>query len=110
VRDALRPDDLRAVLKKLHSLALEGDVAAARVLLERVVGKSRPEPEAPSSWTFDPEDIHTEAGRERAIKSLLGAVASGAVSASEAKALVGFIEVAGSVLTDELLANLGFRL
>lgn len=108
VRSALTPSDLKAVLKKLHGLALEGDVAAARVVLDRVVGKSRPESQPPPAWTFDPEEIQTEEGRSRAIKSLLSAVAEGQVQASDATALVGFIKFAASSLPGGFLEGLGF--
>ena len=110
VREALTPSDLKAVLKKLHGLAMDGDVAAARVVLDRVVGKSRHEPEAPAAWTFDSEEIRTEEGRERAIKTLLSAVADGTVPAADATALVEFIKAAGSALPSGFLEGLGLRL
>jgi len=43
VRDAVSPDDLRGVLRKLVALAGSGDVHAARVLLDRCLGKPNPE-------------------------------------------------------------------
>jgi hypothetical protein len=40
VRDAVTPEKLREVLDKLQSMAMEGDVSAARLWLERVLGRA----------------------------------------------------------------------
>ena len=39
VRQAVTPEDIRAVLDRLHADALEGDSTAARIYLERAIGK-----------------------------------------------------------------------
>lgn len=107
VREAVSPADLGRVLHRLRDLALDGDVAAARVLLERVVGKVRQEPAAPAPWQFDTEEIQSEAGRRAAIKSVLTAVAAGELAPQEAEALVGFIRLATDSLPSEHLAFSG---
>jgi predicted ATP-grasp superfamily ATP-dependent carboligase len=40
--DAVEPDDVRAVIQRMLILALEGDVAAARLLLDRLLGPPVP--------------------------------------------------------------------
>ena len=54
VREALTPGELQAVLRKLRDQAMAGDVAAAKVVLDRVVGKSRPEPARPPLQQLEP--------------------------------------------------------
>jgi len=107
VREALTPDDLRAVIRKLHELAIDGDVSAARVVLDRVVGKSKHEVAGPPAWTFEAQAMGTARGRAAAIRSLLGAVVEGRVPPEDAKALVDLIQAAGSVLPHEILEQLG---
>lgn len=60
-------EQVRAVMEKLHALAVSGDVAAARVWLDRVFGR------APQSISFRP-DIEPPDPREavESIRRLLG--------------------------------------
>ena len=51
VRLAIEPEAIAKVLLKLYALALEGDVHAARLLLDRVMGKVA---EAPILDIWDP--------------------------------------------------------
>jgi hypothetical protein len=39
---AVTPDDVVAVIRRLHEKALEGDVGAAREFLDRCLGKATP--------------------------------------------------------------------
>lgn len=50
VRTAITPQELGQVLRKLLALALEGDTTAARILLDRVLGRVA---EAPTADTWD---------------------------------------------------------
>lgn len=44
MRAAVRPGDVEAVLRKLHELALAGDTHAARIYLDRVLGRAETPP------------------------------------------------------------------
>ena len=44
VREAVTGNELQQVLRKLRDQALEGDTAAARLLIERAIGKPSDEP------------------------------------------------------------------
>lgn len=39
VQRAVTPEDIAAVIRKLHAMALDGDVSAARIFLDRVIGR-----------------------------------------------------------------------
>ena len=55
VRDAIAPDELRQVLRKLLAMALGGDVQAARVLLDRVCGRPDNPPQEQLHHVVDSE-------------------------------------------------------
>ena len=42
--DAITPDAIRYVMLRMIKMAVEGDVAAAKLVLERAVGKPLPDP------------------------------------------------------------------
>jgi hypothetical protein len=88
------PDELRSVVRGLLQQALDGDVQAARVLLDRLGGP-------PGSAMLDlsvgdlshPEDLSTLA------LQALQAAASGAIRLEDATAFVGLIQAVGQART-----------
>ena len=93
VREAIQPKYVATVLKKMVKLAVEeGDVAAARVLLERTLGKPKDAPDEAFA-TFELPAISTASDCVTAAGKVLAAVAAGEVGMAEAGQITGMIEV-----------------
>jgi hypothetical protein len=113
VREAITPEALQSVLGKLRDLALDdGDVAAARVLLDRVLGRPRVEENAGAS--IELPSVETAAGCSQALSEILKAVSGGEIDPSTAAQLAGLVEAARKgielVILEERISALEGRL
>jgi uncharacterized protein DUF5681 len=90
--EKLMQDDAEAVVKAVVNAAKGGDMAAARLVLDRIAPARRDNPVA-----FTLPAVTSAAGAANAIGSILGAVAAGELSPSEgaevAKLLDAFIRI-----------------
>jgi hypothetical protein len=58
IRDETNDDDLRAIWRRLLEMAKAGDLAAAKLVLDRVLGKVRDvEPEPPEPGSDEPRRV-----------------------------------------------------
>ena len=89
VREAIEPEDIRAVLRAPVEAALGGDVNAAKLLLARCLGR---EPAEPPPVVELPEDLSTPAGVLDAGARILHAVAAGTVAPADAQKLLAGLE------------------
>lgn len=103
VRQAVTPKDLTRVLHTLRDLALTGDVSAAKVLLERCLGRAT---EEPRPFNVALPDLTTAEGVADAMRAIVGAVASGDLTTADASAVVGLLRaVADATVFAELDAR-----
>ena len=103
VRDAVTPKDLRAVLGKLVEQAKDGDHQAARIVLDRAVGKPREEREEATRWTFATPDLASAAGCAKGAGAVLKALARGEVDTDTALRVCSTIKaVSDTMATAEL--------
>lgn len=95
-------DRVPELLSKLMAQALEGDTAAARLLLERAIAPLRAA-EQPQALTL-PDGTLTDQGR-----AVLASVASGELAPGQGAALLGAIGTLARVAeVDELAARITF--
>ena len=76
------------MMRQLHALAIEGDTAAARLLIERCIGKPSDEPRP---FGIDLGDIDTAAGVAAAMHVVASAAANGDITAPDAMAIVAVL-------------------
>tara|TARA_R110002094_G_scaffold150223_3_gene138675 strand:+ start:635 stop:973 length:339 start_codon:yes stop_codon:yes gene_type:complete len=88
VREAVTGDELQQVLRKLRDQALEGDTAAARLLIERTIGKPSDEPRL---FGVELTDLETPVGIAESMRRVAAAAAIGDISANDASAVVGVL-------------------
>jgi hypothetical protein len=94
-RAAIEPDELRGVLRTLLGLARAGDTAAAKLLLDRTLGRSR---EEPSATALDLGPLESAADLPLALQRIGAAMARGEVSPSEAAQSVQLVDALGAAL------------
>lgn len=99
VREAMTPAELQAVIVKLQGQALEGDVQAARLLLERVLGKPREEPTA----GIELPSLENGAGIADAMRQVTAAAAAGDVRVEDAARLTTMLDQVASMTVLALL-------
>ncbi|MBL8731603.1 MAG: hypothetical protein JNN13_04450, partial [Planctomycetes bacterium] len=87
VRQAVGPDDLQRVLRKLVDLSERGDVQAASLLLSHAVGRPR---EAPGA-RVDLPPLDTAAGIADGLATLGRAAAAGEIDSSDASRVAGIL-------------------
>lgn len=106
VRGAVTPRKLKRVLESLYDAALAGDQAAAKVWLERVVGKPREMPptigtELPIGAMNSPESFAA------AMREIGAAVTDGRIDIETGKRLAEVFEkIAGATLVEDLARRL----
>jgi hypothetical protein len=86
--EALDPSDVRRILQTLRDLALEGDVNAARLVLDRVLGKAR---EAAPNLSLDLPDLRNTEQVAEAVRMVVRAVAAGHLPGTDGKVIVDLL-------------------
>jgi hypothetical protein len=94
-RAAVTPDELRGVLRHLLALSLAGDTTAARLLLDRVLGRSR---EEASATALDLGPLESAADLPLALQRIGAAMARGDCSPAEAAQSVQLVDALGAAL------------
>ena len=66
LRDAVEPEDIAAIARKLLHMALDGDVAAARLLLDRTLGlpHASVSVDVCEAWVLHCKEVSTDGVRE----------------------------------------------
>ena len=104
IRDAVDPRTLHGVIRKLSIKALEGDVGAAKLLLDRVCGKVR---DAQPDRLFDLRPVECASDLPRAFEQVMRAAAAGDITADDATRFGSLLEfMRRSIETSELAARL----
>jgi hypothetical protein len=94
-RAAIEPDELRGVLRTLLGLARAGDVAAAKLLFDRVLGRAR---EEASATALDLGPLESAADLPLALQRIGAAMARGDCSPAEAAQSVQLVDALGAAL------------
>ncbi len=101
--DAVEPRMIEGMVKRMVRAALEGDVAAAKVIFDRVLGRAAP-------TVLRLPAIVTAADLPKALNKILQAAGRGKITADHAAAYAGIVDVAGraiaAVEVDERLLRL----
>jgi hypothetical protein len=93
VEEAISPDHAAAIIRRLARKALEGDVAAARLVLERTCGRSAEAPAESKAAGVEFPRLRTAADCSLAIERIADGIAKGTVDLAVAKALIDAIQV-----------------
>lgn len=101
--DAVEPRMVEAIAKRMVKSALEGDIAAAKIVLDRTLGRSAP-------VRFKLPKVRSVADLPGAINQILAAASRGEIGSEEAARFANVVEVAGRALqaaeVEERLARL----
>lgn len=94
VLDAVSDEQLQELTFVLIQKAAAGDMGAAGLLLDRILGKAKPEPDYHPLPIDLPPTLQSAADIAAAARAILDAVASGALPANDAQKLGTIIETA----------------
>ena len=89
--DAVEPRMIAAIAKRLTKAALEGDVAAAKVVFDRALGRSAPS-------VFRLPRIVTTADLPKAMNKILAAAGKGEITSEDAARYASIVDVAGRAI------------
>ncbi len=92
VEEAVTPEHLTAVMRRLTRAALEGNIPAARIVLERSCGKPVESPPAGAPITFEMPRMRTAAECNAAVERIGEAVCRGDVDREAAKLMLDVIQ------------------
>ena len=88
--DAISPEVIQAAMRKCARLALEGNLAALRIMLDRACGRAAEAPvEAPSIAL---PRMHTAADCSAAIERIVDGITKGTIEESTAKVLLDAVQ------------------
>ena len=88
MREALTPEDVRNILGTLRDLALAGDINAARLVLDRVLGRPR---EAAPDLVLELPDLGNASEVAEAVRLVVRAVGAGHLAATDGKVIVDLL-------------------
>lgn len=104
---AIQPEHVAAILRKVAKRALEGDLRAARLVLERVLGKPSQAAGEAAALAIELPSLDTPTGCLRATEVVLNAMCAGELPAEAARTLLDAINVRNKALeTVDLEARL----
>jgi len=92
VEEAVTPEHLTAVMRRLTRAALEGNIPAARIVLERACGKPVEPPPAGSPIDIELPKLRTAAECNVALERIANAVCAGSVDREAAKLMLDVIQ------------------
>jgi molecular chaperone DnaK (HSP70) len=104
IQGAVSAGDLKRIIAKLKSLALTGDMAAIKELLDRTIGKSNTIP-ASEGIDFELPEIMTTADTVKATNTLLRALSDGRLSPDDGAKMGALIELARRTIETNDLAE-----
>ena len=92
ILQAVSPEMLRALMRRLMKSALEGNPIAARIVLERALGKPSSAPEGAEFVSLDLPEIATARDTVSAASKVLGALSDGEIGPDDASKLIAVVE------------------
>lgn len=112
--EAISPEHVAAILRKAAKKALEGDLRAARLVLERVLGKPSETLQQVSELALELPSLKTAEGCVRATDVILQAMCQGALPADAARALMDAVALRSKTMEtvelEQRLRDLELRL
>lgn len=105
VRNAVTPESLEQVLAKVLELANEGDMLAAKVILDRTLGKVQRLPFTDSMGAVELPIVATAADAIQASNAIFVALNEGRISTDDASRLAQIVELARRTVETQDLAN-----
>jgi hypothetical protein len=88
---AITPEHVAAIIRKATKKALEGDMKAARLVLERVLGRPGEEMQEIGALAIELPDLNTASDCLRATKVVLDAIVDGSITRETASLLIDAI-------------------
>lgn len=105
VLDAVGPDDLGEVVAEVLSSAKQGDLAAAKLLLERTLGKVPAVPADSGESQIELPCLATTADTVEAANAILAAMGEGRVTPEAAVKMTAVVELARRTIDTHELAS-----
>ena len=96
--DAIGPEHVTAILRKVAKRALEGDLKAARIVLDRVLGRPREEPEEGSPIDMQLPRLGTAMECTEAASTVVSALCRGQMNQGVARVMLEAIQVRARTL------------
>ena len=90
---AITPDHVSAMLRRATRMALEGDLTAMRIVLDRTCGRPPEAPNDAEAMDIDPPRLATTQDCNEAIERLISGICDGTVDRDGAKLLTTAIQV-----------------
>lgn len=90
--DAITPDHVAAIIRKATAQALQGNLAAARLVLDRTCGRAREAPAEGNPIELALPRMDTAAGCNQALQHLTDAIVAGNVDVTSAKLLIDVVQ------------------
>jgi hypothetical protein len=101
IRDVMSPDRMRGLVTSMLKSAVQKDnMTAAKLLLERVLGRPRSEPLPADALTL-PEGLRTAADVRAVANVILRAVADGSITPEDAQRTAAVVEAARKAVETE---------
>lgn len=101
MHEVMTPVRMKALMSSLLKSALQdGDVGAARLLMDRVLGRPRNEP-LPATSIDLPDGLETTSDVKRAANALLQGVTDGSISPEDARTAATVVEAARKAIETE---------
>lgn len=95
--EAVAADVIKGVMRKLSVLALQGNLAAARILLDRTLGRAANVP-ASDPLDIQPLRLRRAADCTAALQRVSDAVCAGSLDVGAAKVLTGLIQTQSKLI------------
>lgn len=105
VHKAISPNKLHNILVRLTKLAEDGDVIAAKVLLDRTLGKVRATTNSDALAAVDLPSIACSSDAVAASNAILDALNAGRISAEDASRLANIVELARRTIETHALTE-----
>lgn len=105
VLEAVGPEDLREVVARILDSAKGGDLAAAKLLLERTLGKVPAAPQDAPEAQVDLPHLATTTDTVEAANAILAAMGEGRVSPEAAVKMTAVVELARRAIETHELAG-----
>ena len=90
--EAIAPEHVAALLRKTLRMALEGNLSAIKVLLDRTIGRASEAPSESEPLGIDLPSLGTAADCSMALDKLIEGVCNGSVDKSSAQVLIAGVQ------------------
>ena len=96
--DAIRPEHVAAIMRKVAKKALEGDLKAARIIFDRVLGRPKEEAEDATAIEIEMPELGNAQQCAEAASKVLAALCAGQMRQGVARVLLEAIEARARTL------------